>query len=181
MKPTPQESLDALATLSATVPADQAVIELGVHRGATALAMARATLAHVWGIDLWDMRIGTSKLDRKRKRRGFTDAEVFAEVKAAAAEVPNLTLVKAATAEAARLWRGPIGLLHIDAAHDFVSVRQDYDAWAPFVASGGWIAFDDAQPGRDVARAIDDVVLPSGWWEPSEGLVAGRLFIARRR
>lgn len=180
MKPTPQASLDALATVAATIPADQAIVELGVHRGATAIAMARATQAHVWAIDLWDMRLPAGKLDRKRVRRGFTDGEVFAEFKAAASDVRNLTWMKAASGEAGKLWHGPIGLLHIDAAHDYESVRTDYEMWAKHVVSGGWLAMDDAQPGRDVARVIDEIVLPSGWWLPAEGLVAGRLFLARR-
>lgn len=49
------------------------------------------------------------------------------------------------TIEAARRWtRGAnIGLLHIDASHEYADVRTDFEHWSPFVAPGGYIVFDD--------------------------------------
>lgn len=51
--------------------------------------------------------------------------------------------------DAHRWWtsdQGPnssIGVLFIDAAHDYAHARQDYDLWTPYVEAGGIVAFHD--------------------------------------
>lgn len=49
------------------------------------------------------------------------------------------------TAEAARRWSPDIkiGLLFIDASHEYEDVRKDFELWSPHVAPGGLIVFDD--------------------------------------
>jgi predicted O-methyltransferase YrrM len=46
---------------------------------------------------------------------------------------------------AARNWdlNLPIGLLFIDGAHDYESVRADFEFWSPLVVCGGLVIFDD--------------------------------------
>lgn len=183
MKPTPQGSIDALVQLARLVPRDEAIVELGVHRGGTAIPMAAATEARVYAIDLWDMRLPDGELDTHRLKRGFSQAKHFAafrEAAQAAGVERSLTFIKGDSSEIAKAWTRPIGLLHIDAAHDAASVRRDFEAWAPWVVPGGYLAMDDAQPDRAVATVIRSVVLPSGQWEELE-LVGDRLFLARRR
>jgi hypothetical protein len=57
--------------------------------------------------------------------------------------------------------------VHIDARHDYPSVRADIAAWAPKVRRGGWLSGDDYNehqwPG--VVRAVGDA-LPDAqrWW-----------------
>lgn len=57
--------------------------------------------------------------------------------------------------------------VHIDARHDYPSVRADIEAWAPKVQPGGWLSGDDYDehqwPG--VVGAVADV-LPDAqrWW-----------------
>jgi hypothetical protein len=57
--------------------------------------------------------------------------------------------------------------VHIDARHDYPSVRADIEAWAPKVQSGGWLSGDDYDehwwPG--VVRAVGEM-LPDAqrWW-----------------
>lgn len=36
-----------------------------------------------------------------------------------------------------------IGLLHIDASHEYADARNDFEFWSPFVMKGGFIVFDD--------------------------------------
>jgi hypothetical protein len=65
--------------------------------------------------------------------------------------------------EWAREWRLEAGLLFIDARHDYEAVRADFDAWAPLVASGGFIAFHDSAapgPARVIAEIQGDCELP---------------------
>ena len=57
--------------------------------------------------------------------------------------------------------------IHLDARHDYASVRADIAAWAPKVRSGGWLSGDDYDewqwPG--VVQAVADA-LPDAqrWW-----------------
>jgi hypothetical protein len=57
--------------------------------------------------------------------------------------------------------------VHIDARHDYESVRADINAWAPKIQPGGWLSGDDYQaewwPG--VVDAVTDT-LPAArpWW-----------------
>ena len=52
----------------------------------------------------------------------------------------------------------PIGFLFIDGAHDYESVKKDYDLWAPLVVEGGIIAFHDTQQ-VGVRKVVDDVLV----------------------
>jgi predicted O-methyltransferase YrrM len=51
---------------------------------------------------------------------------------------------------AATGWSRPCALVFIDGGHAPEVVRQDYDAWSPFVAKGGILAFHDvfAEPAQ---------------------------------
>jgi MMP 1-O-methyltransferase len=50
------------------------------------------------------------------------------------------------SAEVARLWRIPLGMLFIDGGHSESQVAADYEGWAPWVAPGGALAFHDIYP-----------------------------------
>jgi predicted O-methyltransferase YrrM len=63
------------------------------------------------------------------------------------------------TLEAARRWdRGiSIGLLHIDADHDYPGVRADFEFWSPFVVPGGLIVFDDVPTFVGPSRLVGEL------------------------
>jgi MMP 1-O-methyltransferase len=50
------------------------------------------------------------------------------------------------SAEVARLWRTPLGMLFIDGGHSEPQVAADYEGWAPWVTPGGALAFHDIYP-----------------------------------
>jgi predicted O-methyltransferase YrrM len=50
------------------------------------------------------------------------------------------------SADVARLWRTPLGLLFIDGGHTEAAARWDYEGWAPWVALGGALAIHDVFP-----------------------------------
>jgi len=50
------------------------------------------------------------------------------------------------SAEVARIWRTPLGMLFIDGGHSEALVVADYEGWAPWVARGGALAFHDIYP-----------------------------------
>jgi MMP 1-O-methyltransferase len=50
------------------------------------------------------------------------------------------------SADVARLWRTPLGMLFIDGGHSEDNVVADYEGWAPWLAMGGALAFHDVFP-----------------------------------
>ena len=50
------------------------------------------------------------------------------------------------SADVARLWRTPLGMLFIDGGHTDAAATTDYEGWAPWVAPGGALAIHDVFP-----------------------------------
>jgi predicted O-methyltransferase YrrM len=50
------------------------------------------------------------------------------------------------SAEVAKLWREPIGMLFIDGGHTQAAATADYEGWAPHIAQGGALAIHDVFP-----------------------------------
>jgi MMP 1-O-methyltransferase len=47
------------------------------------------------------------------------------------------------SAQVARLWRAPLGLVFIDGGHTDEAAQADYAGWAPWVTAGGALAIHD--------------------------------------
>jgi predicted O-methyltransferase YrrM len=65
---------------------------------------------------------------------------------AAAGAEDDVVVVVGRSAEVARLWRTPLGLLFIDGGHTEAAAQADYAGWAPLVAPGGALAIHDVFP-----------------------------------
>ena len=50
------------------------------------------------------------------------------------------------SADVARLWRAPLGMVFIDGGHTEAAAQSDYEGWAPHVARGGALAIHDVFP-----------------------------------
>jgi predicted O-methyltransferase YrrM len=50
------------------------------------------------------------------------------------------------SADVARLWTAPIGMLFIDGGHTDAAAVTDYEGWAPHIAPGGALAIHDVFP-----------------------------------
>jgi MMP 1-O-methyltransferase len=50
------------------------------------------------------------------------------------------------SADVARLWRTPLGMLFIDGGHTEAAATADYEGWAPWITSGGALAIHDVFP-----------------------------------
>jgi predicted O-methyltransferase YrrM len=50
------------------------------------------------------------------------------------------------SADVARLWQTPLGMLFIDGGHTDAAAQADYTGWAPWVARGGALAIHDVFP-----------------------------------
>jgi predicted O-methyltransferase YrrM len=65
---------------------------------------------------------------------------------AAAGLEDDVIVVVGRSAEVARLWRTPLGLLFIDGGHTEAAAQRDYEGWVPWVARGGALAIHDVFP-----------------------------------
>ncbi len=70
---------------------------------------------------------------------------------------------RATTREAALAWRQGvcIGVLHIDAGHEYADVRADFELWTPYVVDGGYIVFDDVPSWAGPSRVVSEL---SPWY-----------------
>ena len=169
----------ALADMAVRVPGDQAIVELGVFQGRTALLMAwgasQGGRAHVWGVDAWDLpgnTYGPPFTDTGSRQWARYNVKALGYGK-------RVTLVHNFAVRAAREWvtrpdliglgNRPVGLLFVDDDHSYEGARDAILAWAPHLAPGATIAVDDYGhpdwPG--VAQAVDALV-DEGVLEPVE-------------
>jgi MMP 1-O-methyltransferase len=86
------------------------------------------------------------------------------------------------SADVARLWRTPLGMLFIDGGHTDAAATADYEGWAPWVAAGGALAIHDVFPdpadGGQAPYRIYQRALRSGAF--TEVTVAGSLRVLER-
>lgn len=56
--------------------------------------------------------------------------------------------------------------VHLDARHDYASVKADIAAWLPKVRSGGWLSGDDYDPVKwpDVVQAVTETLPAAEAW-----------------
>jgi predicted O-methyltransferase YrrM len=65
---------------------------------------------------------------------------------AAAGVEDDVVAIVGRSADVARLWRMPLGVLFIDGGHTDAAAQWDYEGWAPWVAFGGALAIHDVFP-----------------------------------
>ena len=101
---------------------------------------------------------------------------------AAAGVEDDVIVVVGRSAQVARLWRTPLGLLFIDGGHTDLAAQADYANWAPWVTPGGALAIHDVFPdpadGGQAPYAIYQRALISG--ECTEVSVHGSLRVLER-
>lgn len=159
---TPLETLEPLYELAAMVPADEAIIELGTYRGASACwlaAGAQAGLgAHVWTIDPHDLPGYRTTTGRGNGGLDFTDPAIRRDAERQIREAglaEHVTMIQDFSTEAGQSWSGPkVGLLFIDGDHRQDAVRKDFAAWEKHLSPDAVIAFDDyseSHPGVPAA------------------------------
>ena len=137
------------------VPKDQAIVEIGSWKGRSTVCLANGSRdggsARVYAVD---PHIGSSE-----HQRIYGPTDTFAEF------LFNLEWsgirervepVREPSANAVDKVPQEVGLLFVDGAHDFRSIRQDLDLWFPQVSEGGRIAVHDSWQifGPSLATAI---------------------------
>ncbi len=161
-----------LAMLAATVPSDQAIVELGSHTGLSTCWLAGGSEgAHVFAIDPWgDPRPGSND-DPLGIGPGDNVLALFRANIRAEGHTERVTPIRARSVDVAPYWVQPVGLLFIDAVHEYAAVVADLLDWAHLIPPGGWLALHDytddpEHPYAGVAKAIRDTLLLRRWTEP---------------
>jgi predicted O-methyltransferase YrrM len=101
---------------------------------------------------------------------------------AAAGLEDRVVIVVGRSADVARIWRTPLGLLFIDGGHTEQAATTDYESWAPWVAPGGALAIHDVFPdpsqGGQAPFRIYQRALASGHFTPT--LTQGSLRVLQK-
>lgn len=140
------EACHILFDLAKNVSVEESIIELGVYRGRSLLALAEGAMAGeaplVFGIDPLNM-------PRESKPKYASD-ETYAVLKANIEASPArnmITLIKDYGVSVAARYdtsvTGQVGLIYVDSDHRRLPVLADFAAWAPHLAPGAVVAFDD--------------------------------------
>ena len=153
---TPRETLTELYRLAALVPPDEAIVEIGTYRGASACwlaAGARAGLgAHVWTIDPHDLPGQRTTTGRGKGGLDFTQTAIreHAQEQIRACGLSgHVTMIRGFSTEVAEEWDGPpVGLLFIDGDHREAPARRDLRSWQPHLSREAVIAWDDHAPSH---------------------------------
>jgi predicted O-methyltransferase YrrM len=155
------------------------VVELGSWKGRStawlAWALADRGEGKVVAIDTWQ---GTAtEAMHAELLRGYGPDQLYEEFLLNMGQLglrDHVEPWRMTTLEAARRWdRGAsIGVLHVDASHEYADVRADFEHWAPYVAEGGFIVFDDVPGWMGPTRLVSElprwyqyfVSPPNQWW-----------------
>jgi MMP 1-O-methyltransferase len=116
---------------AATRAAGQVVVTVDHHRGSE---------EHQPGWEYHDPRLvdpATGRLDTLPSLRATLAAAGLEE---------HVVVVVGRSADVARLWGTPLGLVFIDGGHTEAAAVNDYEGWAPWVATGGALAIHDVFP-----------------------------------
>ncbi len=142
----------------------EVMVELGSWKGRSTAWLGFAVKdrgnGRVIAIDTW---AGTpSESLHKELLKDYGKDQLFDEFNANMAQLGLSDVIEArrmSTQQAAREWIGGqcIGVLHIDAGHEYLDVRRDFEMWSPFVVPGGFIVFDDVPSWPGPTRLITEL------------------------
>lgn len=79
----------------------------------------------------------------------------------------KITLIISDSVSAARLFcDASVEWVHLDARHDYASVKADIEAWLPKVKVGGWLSGDDYDNEKwpEVVNAVADTLPSAALW-----------------
>jgi len=79
----------------------------------------------------------------------------------------KITLIISDSVSASRLFSdASLDWVHLDARHDYESVKADIEAWLPKVKVGGWLSGDDYDAAKwpEVVAAVSDTLPTSKLW-----------------
>ncbi|MED4298256.1 class I SAM-dependent methyltransferase [Priestia megaterium] len=137
------------------------IVEIGSWKGRSTACLACAIKdrneGRVYAIDTWK-----GSLEHQKTLQGYPEDQLYNEF---IGNMKKLNLldyiqpIKMDSIEASRQWPSSlkIGLLYIDASHDYLSVKRDFEFWSPFVTTGGYIIFDDVPSWPGPTKLVNEL------------------------
>ena len=146
---------ELLYELAKGVPSGQAIVELGSWKGKSTVWLAKGTEAgqrnKVYSIDPHSGSRAHVSEGEMNTYTAFLTNLTKAGVQATV--VPLVTN----SDKAAQRWREGVGLLWIDASHEYEDVKRDFLSWEPHLLPGARVAFHDCdKPGP--AQAVKEYI-----------------------
>ncbi|GAA4893493.1 class I SAM-dependent methyltransferase [Streptomonospora salina] len=168
------------------------VLEIGTYCGKSAVFLGAAARRLGTSVVTVDHHRGSEEHQQGWEYHdpGLVDPETgrldtlseFRRTVAAAGVEDHVVAMVGRSADVARLWSGPLGMLFIDGGHTEDAARTDYESWTPHLAPGGTLAIHDVFPDpADGGRPPYDIyrrALGSGAF--TETGVQGSLRLLRR-
>ena len=141
------------------------IVDLGVDKGFSTFIFGAQNIGKVYGIDWFkkysflgeslDDYIPTMRNKRKMEKKF---------------RITNVTIIKSKFSEVAKIWRKNIDILHIDGAHTYKDVKEDYQTWRKFLNENSVIMFHDINSYEGVTRFFGELNLPKYNFTHSYGL-----------
>lgn len=167
----------ALARRAVHAPAGEPILEIGSLQGRSLSFMALALMQEakaptIYCVDLW-----RASPRRDEKYDGEANLERFEQV-AMGLNYPGMIVhVEASSWEMYKLWKTPLGLLHIDGDHTPEGVERDL-RYAEFLVPGGWLCLHDCAEEFPAVVEACRALEASGEWQ--EVRVVGTLWCGRK-
>lgn len=133
-----EEEARLLHRYAGQVIAPSVIVEIGSYRGRSTLVLAHGSTVPIYAIDPHIVSPGDDFQFGDADRAAWT-ANVHGSGMADRIKPINLP-----SADAARAWSLPIGLLWIDGAHSCEAVCADLAGYVRFVVKGGCVALHDS-------------------------------------
>jgi MMP 1-O-methyltransferase len=141
-----------LFELARTADPAGVIVEIGSWKGKSTICLAKGSEAgprlKVYAID---PHIGSE--EHHATGQIWTFEEFQANIRTAGVQDSVIPMVKTSTA-AAKEFTMPVSLVFIDGAHDYDSVKADFEAWFPKVIEGGMVAFHDTTGWEGPRRLV---------------------------
>ncbi len=141
-----------LFELARTADPSGVIVEIGSWKGKSTICLAKGSEAgprlKIYAID---PHIGSE--EHHANAQVWTFEEFQANIRKAGVQDSVVPLVKMST-DAAKDFNLPVSLVFIDGAHDYDSVKADFEAWFPKVIEGGMIAFHDTTGWEGPRRLV---------------------------
>ena len=142
------EQGQALFEAAQKVQPGTAAVEIGSHRGKSAVIIAKGLPE---GVSL----TAVDPFDDPRWGGGPESLTAFQANIERAGVTDRVELFRGLSQEASASWSGaPVGFLWVDGAHDLESTLTDFDGWKPHMAAHSFIYVHDAFSAVGTTRAI---------------------------
>lgn len=138
------------------------IVELGTFKGRSLCCLGLGSMegngSKVVAVDIWETGVWnpTDEASINYQKKNF---EIFLSNVELYGLSDIVSYLKGRTDEVVKDWVDDIGLLHIDANHEYEMVSADYKLWSPHVVDEGLILFHDYHenfPG--VMKCIDELL-----------------------